>query len=72
MQTQHEDLWQITNQSYSGWKSTYRTHRPGAPLAFGPFMGAASTPEMGRAIRIVGLLSSPGCSSFSSCVQWAK
>lgn len=55
MQTQHEDLWQITNQSYSvGWKLDISNSSPGAPLASACLWGRQYL-EMGRAIRIVGL-----------------
>lgn len=44
MQTQHEDLWQITNQSYSvGWKLDISNSSPGGTIGVGLFMGAAST-----------------------------
>lgn len=44
MQTQHEDLWQITNQSYSvGWKLDISNSSPWGTIGVGLFMGAAST-----------------------------
>ena len=44
MQTQHEDLWQITNQSYSvGWKLDISNSSPGGHHWRRPVYGAAST-----------------------------
>lgn len=56
MQTQHEDLWQITNQSYSvGWKLDISNSSPWGHHWRRPVYGGRQYPEMGRAIRIVGL-----------------
>ncbi|WP_407221880.1 WecB/TagA/CpsF family glycosyltransferase [Escherichia coli] len=56
-----------------GWKLDISNSSPGGTIGVGLRVKGrwGNSPEMGRAIRIVGL-SSPGCSSFSSCVQWAK
>lgn len=56
MQTQHEDLWQITNQSYSvGWKLDISNSSPWGHHWRRPVYGGRQYLEMGRAIRIVGL-----------------